>query len=465
MSFYPRRLKWKERRRRREERAKGIEKKRIHSEGSTIDHLSLSSSAKEVEKILAHVKTLPAETLINFCGCKLVSMAPAKPYIVFIITISYHLIDGVSMVLREPIGQIEVLKSWQDFEDLNRSLRRTENSRHPGERQSFQNLNSPLAIWSRLDPDGNFNRKRMETLKGLSNDVYAVYDKLHETNQILLDEFFEVDTIIHRFAVRRAEEKSAGLKDVKYDGMALAYAPDFLRFDREVVIEAIRQNGQALRYASDELKNDKLVVVEALKQNWHALSHATRLKGDRSVIIIAIHQNGNALLYASNELKNDRTLVLQAVRRNGRSLQYASAALKGDREIVMEAVKEDGAALLYATTELQRDRGLMERAVEHSAHLLLLAEELKNDRDLVRKAVVRDWRALEYFPPAIRGDREIMLQAIKQNWGALQYASKELQDDRGIVLEALRQNFAAIKWTSANLKLDPYCLTASLTTQ
>ena len=94
----------------------------------------------------------------------IVSMATAKPYIVFIITISYHLIDGVSMVLREPIGQIEVLKSWQDFEDLNESYDEQKTQGIPVNGKASKS-EFPLAIWSRLDLMGTSTESGWKPLK------------------------------------------------------------------------------------------------------------------------------------------------------------------------------------------------------------------------------------------------------------------------------------------------------------
>ena len=62
--------------------------------------------------------------------------------------------------------------------------------------------------------------------------------------------------------------------------------------------------------------------------------------------------------------------------------------------------------------------------------------ELKDDREIVLKAVKQNWRALEYASAAQKEDREIVLEAVKENRGALLYASCKLKEDRDILLEA-----------------------------
>jgi hypothetical protein len=69
--------------------------------------------------------------------------------------------------------------------------------------------------------------------------------------------------------------KEEVLKAVKQYGLALKYASDELRGDREVVMAAVKQDGLALKYASDELRGDREVVLAAVWQDAYALSCAS----------------------------------------------------------------------------------------------------------------------------------------------------------------------------------------------
>ncbi len=59
------------------------------------------------------------------------------------------------------------------------------------------------------------------------------------------------------------------------DESQLWFACEELRYDREVVMEAVKQNGGALRFASQELKGDRETEREAVKQNGRALEFAS----------------------------------------------------------------------------------------------------------------------------------------------------------------------------------------------
>jgi len=48
--------------------------------------------------------------------------------------------------------------------------------------------------------------------------------------------------------------------------LALEYASEKLKDDKEIVLEAVKQDGLALEYASEKLKDDKEIVLEAIKK-------------------------------------------------------------------------------------------------------------------------------------------------------------------------------------------------------
>ena len=62
--------------------------------------------------------------------------------------------------------------------------------------------------------------------------------------------------------------------------------------------------------------------------------------------------------------------------------------------------------------------------------------------------------ALEFAAPHLRDDREIVLKAVKK-WGiALKHASCRLQADREVVMAAVNRNSAALKYASKKLSAE-----------
>ncbi|KAJ8603417.1 hypothetical protein CTAYLR_003958 [Chrysophaeum taylorii] len=70
------------------------------------------------------------------------------------------------------------------------------------------------------------------------------------------------------------------------------------------------------------------------------------------------------------------------------------------------------------------------------AFLQDVAEEFKEDENVVLAAVKQDGRALEYAAPELKGDKEVVLAAVKQDGRALEYAAPELKGDKEVVLAA-----------------------------
>ena len=58
--------------------------------------------------------------------------------------------------------------------------------------------------------------------------------------------------------------------------MALQYANDILKNDKECVLKAVSQNGMALQFASDVLNNEMDIVDAATRQNPDARHFKTR---------------------------------------------------------------------------------------------------------------------------------------------------------------------------------------------
>ncbi len=215
---------------------------------------------------------------------------------------------------------------------------------------------------------------------------------------------------------------------VRNNHLALEYASEKLRNNKEFALEAICRDLREWQYVSSKLKNDKEFVLSAVSQNWRALRHTSaELQNDKEVISSAVKQDGQALQYASADFQNDKEIVLAAVSRDWRALRYASSKLKDDKGVILSAVKQDGQALQYASADFQ------------------------NDKEIVLAAVSRDWRALRYASSKLKYDKGVILSAVKQDGMALQYTSDRLKNDTEIILTALQNNPMSLEFVNNNI--------------
>ena len=85
-------------------------------------------------------------------------------------------------------------------------------------------------------------------------------------------------------------------------------------------------------------------------------------------------------------------------------------------------------------------------------------KSFRNRKDLkswVYDKVARNGLTLEFASEELRNDKEIVLKAVQNRGSALQYASDELKNDREIVLEAIKFDKEAIQYASEEMKNDP----------
>jgi len=154
------------------------------------------------------------------------------------------------------------------------------------------------------------------------------------------------------------------LEEVRRDGMALRFAPDFCD-DRAVALAAVQHSGDALQFASAMLRDDREIVIAAVTRKGCALRWAQdSLRGDEEVARIAVQQSGNALQFCSPELRADKETVLAAVGQHGSALRWAVRDLRASPEVMDVA----SCTFFFTREELatmqQRDDGICDPSLE-----------------------------------------------------------------------------------------------------
>jgi hypothetical protein len=127
---------------------------------------------------------------------------------------------------------------------------------------------------------------------------------------------------------------------------------------------AVQQNGLALEYALNVMKRDREVVLAALHQTRDAIQFASdMLKYDRHFLLEAVQQNGLVLVYVPGPLK-DREMVMAAVQQNGKSLEYAPA-FRADPEVACAAMMNTPDALPFVDKSLDNNYEFLKCMIQH----------------------------------------------------------------------------------------------------
>lgn len=236
----------------------------------------------------------------------------------------------------------------------------------------------------------------------------------------------------------------------------------------------VKRKGISLNWPEDipskKTKNqypvdDKEEMLQAVAENGLALEHASpRLRNDRDVVRTAIRSWAPALQFASAQLRNDMSVVLIAIQayyfqhQNGNPFEYASEELQNNKEFIRSAVMLNGSAFQYVKPKFKSDREIVLAAVGRDARMLHFApQQLQDDREFILEAVQQGDFVLENVREYYKNDREIVLTAVRKNNGiALKFASTQLKNDREFIMKAIKANKTAslLQFASKRLQRD-----------
>lgn len=129
----------------------------------------------------------------------------------------------------------------------------------------------------------------------------------------------------------------------------------------------------------------------------------------------------------SDEIHGDLPVARIAVRRSkGRALEFVSERLKNNFDVVSRAVSNSGKMLEHASDNLRSDRGVVLCAVKnHGCALKYASKDLQNNKEVCVCALKQDKKAFTYISSNLRGDKEVILTALGLNDYAREYEKKD----------------------------------------
>ena len=156
----------------------------------------------------------------------------------------------------------------------------------------------------------------------------------------------------------------------------------------------------------------------------------------------------------STDWSNKDSVIDRLKRKGGWYLQYASDLLKDDEEVAMIAVSVDGEALNFVSDRLKGVEKVVLASLGNGWIFPLAADELRNSRDFVIKAIEKNWEVFEYLNDEHKADYEIICKAIKQNGHAFEFAADSYKNDKKILIEFLEIDKKTFLYASEDLKCD-----------
>jgi hypothetical protein len=298
-----------------------------------------------------------------------------------------------------------------------------------------------------------------------------------------------------RFAsARLQEDEDVVLAAVAHSGTALRYAGEVRQDDREVVLAAVAQCGLALEFASGELINDPEVVTLAVRGRGHALRFASpEMRNDRNVVMDALALDENDVdefvggderdvAEFGDDTRDGLRMVVVADETTASMVQLLADADNS------EAVPVDDMLTAPADVELSEsvadvpfdaedtETNVTGNEVRPASGTAIVADhvedpvpeiddaipsvdsplayaslELRDDAEVVLRAIARLPAALTLASDDLKNDRVVAEAAVVVEGGLLQYASERLKRDTRLVIVALQTDLVALEYASADV--------------
>ena len=192
-------------------------------------------------------------------------------------------------------------------------------------------------------------------------------------------------------------------------------APEYLRDDKELMLEVIDKNKGHIYYLSDRLKDDEEVVLKALIKSPSSVEFISdRLRDDREFIVKALHEmqdKGPGYAHLGS-------FVYESL----------SPRLKDDEEILCLLLEHTYYFLRFASDRLKANKDMLLK-FKHSSYISILenaSDSVKDDEDFLFKFK----NPLEFASDRLKDDKDFVFKVLKEkNSGLIRYASERLRGD------------------------------------
>ena len=148
----------------------------------------------------------------------------------------------------------------------------------------------------------------------------------------------------------------------------------------------------------------------------------------------------------SNKFKDNKEFMLQAI--NNQDIGHR---LKIDREGKAEV---EDSIIKYASQNLRNDKDIVLKAIEKNPDALEFASKELQDNDMVVRRAILNYNttALQFASDRLKNNFDIVKTAVQMNPEVLKFASKELRNNEDIVKEAVAYDTEYFKFAGDKIK-------------
>jgi hypothetical protein len=159
------------------------------------------------------------------------------------------------------------------------------------------------------------------------------------------------------------------------------------------------------------------------------------------------------LASAPREFWRDKDFMLSMCSHGDDAFYYVSPELKNDRDIVQKAMEHNRSTLLHTSDDFQRQNP--DLVLNYINDLCWFEGDSALDRNAVLAFTSKfENLILKEVPIALRGDRDLVRAAVSRRSEELQYATAELKDDRDFILSVVQLKGISLQFASDRLRRD-----------
>lgn len=115
----------------------------------------------------------------------------------------------------------------------------------------------------------------------------------------------------------------------------------------------------------------------------------------------------------NKKFDKEKQEMLGIVRKNGLHLQYAWEQYRDDRDVVKEAIIQNGNSLQYANPRFKNDKDLIKLAIKNKADAVKhINAQLQSDREFWIECIRINGKVIKHLPRTMAADRDMALEAI-----------------------------------------------------
>ncbi|EFC49304.1 predicted protein [Naegleria gruberi] len=239
---------------------------------------------------------------------------------------------------------------------------------------------------------------------------------------------------------------------------SLEHFPLELRDDKEIVKRILSSDGSQFQFISERLKMDDELLMLAAASDIYLFAHTAPRILSKELCLEIIHTQKSSGYSFPEYLKMDRDIVkAHLTYYSGYNVfNLVDKSFTADEEIVTQVLCRDCEKYQFIDDSLKNNVDFIGKMLELVPSLFrLLPVEQRKEKEIAL-AAMKDGNNLSLLSEELRDDKQVVMKAVSHTGKSIRYASKLLRHDEQVIEAALlndQEAFVVLSKLGAESKL------------